>query len=171
MEIQLCGLKFELSEMNTLNSSQSSGRLNENEKRPQQVATRFGSNLCAVLNDPRKDRAKVAYLFTKTWGSDFVESAPVSAITSVHAISASKYRNVKFNEFKEHLDSFSAVNFKFYPYFSIYFHFNGGKNAKRNIKHAKNKIDLVSSETETNVFQQQQQQRMQTNELELIPKV
>jgi hypothetical protein len=77
----------------------------------QPAPTKFGSNLCAVLNDPRKDRAKVAYLFTKTWGSDFVDSAQVPAITTVHAISANKYRNIKFLEFKEHLESFSGVIF------------------------------------------------------------
>ena len=83
-----------------------------NKSQLQKQQQKFGSNLCAVLNDPRKDRTKIAYLFTKTWGSEFVDSIPVPAITTIHAspgASANKYKNIKFNEFKEHLDRFSAV--------------------------------------------------------------
>jgi hypothetical protein len=78
-------------------------------KNSQAGSQKFGSNLCAVLNDPRKDRTKIAYLFTKTWGSDFVDSAPVPSITTAHAISANKYPGVKSGEFKEHLNSYSMV--------------------------------------------------------------
>lgn len=45
-------------------------RINEN-----MPVQRFTSNMCAVLNDPRKDRNKINYLFTKTWGSDFVDNS------------------------------------------------------------------------------------------------
>lgn len=71
---------------------------------------KFGSNLCAVLNDPRKDRTKIAYLFTKTWGYEFVDTAPIPPIGSIYAAgNANKYRNIKHFEFKEHLDQFGNV--------------------------------------------------------------
>jgi hypothetical protein len=72
---------------------------------------KFGSNLCAVLNDPRKDRTKTSYLFTKTWGSDFVDTVQVPSITNVHTNSKNqnKYRPIKLNEFRPFLDEFSEV--------------------------------------------------------------
>jgi len=45
-----------------------------NNKKPELVVQRFTSNMCAVLNDPRKDRNKINYLFTKTWGSEFTDN-------------------------------------------------------------------------------------------------
>lgn len=44
--------------------------------------------MCAVLNDPRKDRTKVSYLFTKTWGSDFTDN-----VTLPPMIKNSAYKN------------------------------------------------------------------------------
>lgn len=73
------------------------------QSQPQQ---RFSSNLCAVLNDPRKDRNKINYLFTKTWGSDFVETATPAPIQSLHL----NYKNIKLNEFKEYINNISEVN-------------------------------------------------------------
>ncbi len=45
-----------------------------NNKKPGQTIQRFTSNMCAVLNDPRKDRNKINCLFTKTWGSEFTDN-------------------------------------------------------------------------------------------------
>ena len=79
----------------------------------QHLQQRFSSNLCAVLNDPRKDRAKVSYLFTKTWGSDFVDSErSIPPITSVHPANFSN--NHKKTDFKEYLESVTHVSFYFF---------------------------------------------------------
>lgn len=62
----------------------------------------FSSNLCTVLNDPRKDRNKINYLFTKTWGSDFVDTV------TIHPIS--NYKNFKLKDFEEYLNDIKEVN-------------------------------------------------------------
>lgn len=51
--------------------------------------------MCAVLNDPRKDRNKVGYLFTKTWGSDFTDN-----VTLPPMIKSSAYKN-DFDSYKQ----------------------------------------------------------------------
>ncbi len=61
----------------------------------------FSSNLCTVLNDPRKDRNKINYLFTKTWGSDFVDTV------TIHPIS--NYKNFKLNDFQDYLNDIKEV--------------------------------------------------------------
>lgn len=61
-----------------------------------QPIQKFTSNMCAVLNDPRKDRNKINYLFTKTWGSDFTDN--VSNVPSI--------KNTVFkSEFKDYSKS------------------------------------------------------------------
>ena len=64
----------------------------------------FSSNMSAVLNDPRKERTRVANLFTKTWGSDFVESPNLPPVNGVN------FRNYRLKDFQEHLASIKQVN-------------------------------------------------------------
>ena len=61
--------------------------------------------MSAVLNDPRKDRNKVNYLFTKTWGSDFSDTASVPSIYHIH----STYTKIKPNEFNDYNKNLSEV--------------------------------------------------------------
>ena len=55
------------------------------------ISPQFTSNMCAVLNDPRKDRTKINYLFTKTWGSDFVDN--------FHAPKNSVFKRIEFSDY------------------------------------------------------------------------
>ena len=91
--------------LNASNNSTSSAIMIQS---PQMLQQRFSSNMCAVLNDPRKDRTKVNYLFTKTWGSDFVDSERlIPAIGHVHP---ANYANVsKKYDFKEYLSNMAEV--------------------------------------------------------------
>ena len=74
----------------------------------QQQQQRFSSNLCAVLNDPRKDRAKINYLFTKTWGSDFVDAERlIPAITTMHPTTFST--SFRQSDFKDYLGNIREV--------------------------------------------------------------
>lgn len=77
------------------------------QQQQQQPKTKFSSNLAAVLNDPSKDRNKVPYLFTKTWGNDFTENATIGSINTIH----SNYKNYKPNEFQPYLNSTHDVAF------------------------------------------------------------
>lgn len=61
-----------------------------------QQIQKFTSNMCAVLNDPRKDRTKINYLFTKTWGSDFTDN-----VSNVPSIKNTVYKT----EFREYIKS------------------------------------------------------------------
>jgi hypothetical protein len=63
---------------------------------------RFSSNLCTVLNDPRKDRNKINCLFTKTWGTDFVDSVSVQPLNNI--------KNYKTNDFQDYLIDIKDVN-------------------------------------------------------------
>ncbi len=76
-----------------------------------QQQQRFSSNLCAVLNDPRKDRAKINYLFTKTWGSDFTDSERL--IPSITAAHPTTFSNSSFKQcdFKDYLGNIKEVKF------------------------------------------------------------
>lgn len=83
-----------------LNRSTASSNEQQNQTKQQ-----FSSNLCAILNDPRKDRTKINYLFTKTWGSDFVDTAHVPSIKSIH----SNFVNYKIADFKDYLSNSNDV--------------------------------------------------------------
>lgn len=78
------------------------------QQQQQPKTTKFSSNLAAVLNDPSKDRNKVPYLFTKTWGNDFTENATIGSINTIH----SNYKNYKPNEFQTYLNSTHDVVLK-----------------------------------------------------------
>jgi hypothetical protein len=86
------------SSSNEFDSSQSISQF----KQPVQ---RFTSNMCAVLNDPRKDRNKVNYLFTKTWGNDFSDNSTIPSIKTVH----SNYSVLKKIEFNEYINLIAEV--------------------------------------------------------------
>ena len=81
----------------------------------QQPVQRFTSNMCAVLNDPRKDRNKVNYFFTKTWGNDFTDNSTIPSIKTVH----SNYSILKKIEFNEYIKLIAEV----YRFFSFNFVF------------------------------------------------
>jgi hypothetical protein len=74
---------------------------------PKKQQQRFTSNMCAILNDPRKDRNKINYLFTKTWGSDFIDTSPIPSIKTLH----SNYSNLKKIEFNDYIKYISEVCF------------------------------------------------------------
>jgi hypothetical protein len=63
----------------------------------------FSANLTAVLNDPRKDRVKTANLFTKTWGSDFVEEP------SFPEFATRKFPIIMSSDFKPYFSQISPV--------------------------------------------------------------
>jgi hypothetical protein len=79
---------------NSPNSTVSSSNTQKN-------ANTFSSNLCTVLNDPRKDRNKINYLFTKTWGSDFVDTVTIYPI--------SNYKNFKLKDFQDYINDIKEV--------------------------------------------------------------
>jgi hypothetical protein len=91
------------------NHSTSSAIMVQLPQQQHQQQQRFSSNLCAVLNDPRKDRAKINYLFTKTWGSDFTDSERlIPAITAVHPTTFSN-SSFKQGDFKDYLGNIKEV--------------------------------------------------------------
>jgi hypothetical protein len=60
----------------------------------------FTSNLCAVLNDPRKDRNKTNYLFIKTWGAEFTDtSSSIPALNTAHPSYPSVLKSINFNSY------------------------------------------------------------------------
>ena len=61
----------------------------------QRQIQRFTSNMCAVLNDPRKDRTKINYLFTKTWGTDFTDTFQLSPLKKCSAAYKGDFVNYK----------------------------------------------------------------------------
>ena len=63
------------------------------DKQKKLISSQFTSNMCAVLNDPRKDRTKTNYLFTKTWGSDFNDN--------FYASKSSVIKRMDFNDYIE----------------------------------------------------------------------
>ena len=77
---------------------------------PKKQQQRFTSNMCAILNDPRKDRNKINYLFTKTWGSDFTDTSSIPSIKTLH----SNYSNLKKIEFNDYIKYISEVCFFVY---------------------------------------------------------
>lgn len=79
---------------------------NRQQQQPLQQKAKFSSNLAAVLNDPSKDRNKVPYLFTKTWGNEFTENSPISSVHVIHP----NYKNYKPIEFKPYLNSTHDVS-------------------------------------------------------------
>lgn len=85
--------------INTKRQQSIQSQVDEESPNKSETKQKFTSNLCAVLNDPRKDRAKVNYLFTKTWGYDFIDTSPIPSILTVH----SNYRNFKKDDFDEYL--------------------------------------------------------------------
>ena len=92
------------------NHSTSSAIMVQTPHQHQHQQQRFSSNLCAVLNDPRKDRAKINHLFTKTWGSDFVDSERlIPTITAMHPTTFSL--SFKQSDFKDYLGNIREVNF------------------------------------------------------------
>jgi hypothetical protein len=92
------------------NHSTSSAIMVQTPHQHQHQQQRFSSNLCAVLNDPRKDRAKINHLFTKTWGSDFVDSERlIPNITAMHPTTFSM--SFKQSDFKEYLGNMREVKF------------------------------------------------------------
>lgn len=68
---------------------------------------RFTSNLCAVLNDPSKDRNKVNYLFTKKWGNDFVDN--LSTIPTISQVNPKYATLLKRLDFKDYLSKLGDV--------------------------------------------------------------
>ena len=81
-------LVYSYSSSNELSSSMQS----------KQSIQRFTSNMCAVLNDPRKDRNKINYLFTKTWGNDFTDNSTIPSIKTVHS-NYSVLKKIEFNDY------------------------------------------------------------------------
>lgn len=71
----------------------------------QKPVQRFTSNMCAILNDPRKDRTKINYLFTKTWGSDFTDSTQIPSIKTNN----SSYAALKKLEFTDYIKLIAEV--------------------------------------------------------------
>ena len=71
--------------------------------------------MCAVLNDPRKDRNKINYLFTKTWGSDFTENVtiPPSVKSSTFKTDFESYKQSIAERHQRHVknkaDKFESV--------------------------------------------------------------
>ncbi len=63
----------------------------------------FSADLTAVLNDPRKDRVKTTNLFTKTWGSDFIEEP------SFPEFATKKFPIVSSSDFKQYFSQISTV--------------------------------------------------------------
>jgi vacuolar protein sorting-associated protein 54 len=108
---------------------------------------RFSSNLCAVLNDPRKDRAQVNHLFTKTWGSDFVDSSVVVVVAAAanSDSSSSSSSRLKKNDFKDYLIELS----------------------QRSSKHCKNKLDLLNTSSSLTTSKS----HLHINDLDQIPKI
>ena len=91
---------------------------------PEQSQQRFTSNMCAVLNDPRKDRNKINYLFTKTWGSDFTDNAAAQIPKMMKNI---KNNIVLKSEFDDYLKGISL----------------------RHTRHVKSSLDLSLTSTAT----------------------
>ena len=85
-------------------TNQNSNR--QQQQQPPQQKAKFSSNLAAVLNDPSKDRNKVPYLFTKTWGNEFTENSPISSVHVIHP----NYKNYKPTDFKPYLNSTHDVS-------------------------------------------------------------
>lgn len=69
------------------------------------IERKFTSNLCAVLNDPRKDRTKINYLFTKTWGNEFIDNPVYPSIYQLNP----KYAALKSLEFRDYLGKIGNV--------------------------------------------------------------
>jgi hypothetical protein len=66
----------------------------------------FSADLTAVLNDPRKDRVKTSNLFTKTWGSDFIEEP------SFPEFATRKFPIITSSDFRPYFNQVSAVRIR-----------------------------------------------------------
>jgi hypothetical protein len=88
--------------------------LKSKEDQQQQKPRTFSTNLSALLNDPKKDRTKIAYLFTKTWGNEFVDSATAPSIQILYPSAYASLKQINFSDF---VKSIAEVRLNFFLYF------------------------------------------------------
>lgn len=87
-----------------LDNTDDSIGINSNEIVYSSANVKFSSNLSALLNDPRKERAKVNQIFTKTWGADFTDNPSFPEFT------IKEFPIVTATDFKIYLDQTNIVS-------------------------------------------------------------